>query len=127
MNEPEIGTKIARLLDRGLDDMKQGTLNRLESARRASLENYHIRETVVGVDHGHSGQGASARSGHDWYSRTAKLLSAIALLFALASIAYWQTLQQSDENEDIDIMLLVDDLPINAYLDDEFDTWLDHY
>src|SRR5688500_1023233 len=126
MSEPEIGTKIARLLDRGLDDMKQGTLNRLESARRASLENYHMRETVVGVGHGHGGQSASARSGHDWHSRTAKLLSAIALLFALAGVAYWQALQQSDENEDIDIMLLVDDLPIDAYLDDEFDEWLDH-
>ncbi|SEP16246.1 DUF3619 family protein [Nitrosovibrio sp. Nv6] len=126
MSEPEIGTKIARLLDRGLDDMKQGTLNRLESARRASLENYHMRETVVGVGHGHGGQGASARSGHEWHSRTAKLLSAIALLFALGGVAYWQALQQSDENEDIDIMLLVDDLPIDAYLDDEFDEWLDH-
>lgn len=127
MNEPEIGTKIARLLDRGLDDMKQGTLNRLESARRASLENYHMRETAVGVGHGHGGQGTSAaRSGHDWHSRTAKLLSAIALLFALAGVVYWQALQQSDENEDIDIMLLVDDLPIDAYLDDEFDEWLDH-
>ena len=38
---------------------------------------------------------------------------------------YWQTLQQGDENEEIDIMLLVDDLPVNAYLDNEFDAWLD--
>ena len=39
-------------------------------------------------------------------------------------IIYWQSLQQGDENEDIDIMLLVDDLPINAYLDNEFEAWL---
>ena len=37
---------------------------------------------------------------------------------------YWQTLQPGNESEEIDIMLLVDDLPVNAYLDDEFDEWL---
>lgn len=120
MNEPEVGRKVARLLDLGLDDIKQSTLNQLQSARRASLENYHMAEGIVAV-----GRGASARSGHDWYLKTGKLLSLITLLFALASIVYWQTLYQSDENEEIDIMLLVDDLPINAYLDNEFDAWLD--
>lgn len=120
MNEPEIGGKVARLLDLGLDDIKQSTLNQLQSARRASLESYHMAEGTVAV-----GRGASARSGHDWYLKTGKLLSLITLLFALASIVYWQALHQSDENEEIDIMLLVDDLPINAYLDNEFDAWLD--
>jgi hypothetical protein len=120
MREPEVGRKVAHLLDNGLNDIRQGTLNRLESARRASLENYHMAEAMVDA-----GQGASARTSHDWHARTRKRLSAIALLFALASVVYWQALQQGDENEEIDIMLLVDDLPINAYLDDEFNAWLD--
>ena len=68
MSEPEIGRKIGQMLDRGLDDMKQSTLNRLQAARRASLENYHMAEATVGV-----GQGAFAH-GHDWHNRTRKLL-----------------------------------------------------
>ena len=120
MNEAEAGKKVARLLNRGLDDIKQSTLNQLQSARRAALENYHEAETMITVGHG-----ASARSGHDWHLKTGKLVSLIALLFALVSVAYWQALQQGDENEEIDIMLLVDDLPVNAYLDNEFDAWLD--
>jgi hypothetical protein len=121
MSEPEeVGRKVARLLDCGLDDIKQSTLNRLQSARRASLENYHLAEAVVNV-----GQGASTRSWHDWHSRTGRWLSVITLLFVLAGVLYWQSFQQSDENEEIEIMLLVDDLPIDAYLDDEFDEWLD--
>lgn len=120
MRESQVGRKVAHLLDNGLGHIKQGTLNRLESARRASLENYHMADAMVDA-----GQGASARSGHDWHARTKKRLSAIALLVALASVVYWQALQQGDENEEIDIMLLVDDLPINAYLDDEFNAWLD--
>lgn len=120
MNEAEAGKKVARLLNRGLDDIKQSTLNQLQSARRASMESYHEAETMVNVGHG-----ASARGGHDWHFKTGKLVSLIALLFALASVVYWQALQQGDENEEIDIMLLVDDLPVNAYLDNEFDAWLD--
>jgi hypothetical protein len=120
MRESEVGRRVAQLLDGALDDMKQGTIHRLESARRTSLEHYHMTEAVVDI-----GQGTSARVGHDWHSRAGRLLSAIVLLFALAGVVYWQALQQGDENEEIDIMLLVDDLPINAYLDDEFDAWLD--
>ncbi len=38
MNESKLGNKIAQLLNRSLDDIEQHTLNRLQSARRASLE-----------------------------------------------------------------------------------------
>lgn len=120
MNEPELGRKVAQLLDNGLGDLKQGTLNQLQSARRASLENYRMAETIVTA-----GRGASARVGNDWRLKTGKLLSLITFLLVLASAVYWQALTQSDENEEIDIMLLVDDLPINAYLDNELDAWLD--
>lgn len=120
MNESETGKKVAQLLDRGLDDIKQSTLNQLQSARRASLENYRMAGAIVTV-----GGGVSARSGHDWRLKTGKLLSLITLLFALASGVYWQALHPGDENEEIDIMLLIDDLPISAYLDNEFDAWLD--
>lgn len=123
MSETDVGREVAQLLDRGLDDIKQSTLNRLQSTRRASLENYHIAETVVRL--GQSGQVASSRGGYPGHSRAGKLLSAITLLLALAGAMYWQSLQQSDENEEIEIMLLVDDLPIDAYLDDEFGEWLD--
>jgi hypothetical protein len=119
MNDPQTGKKIAQMLDQGLDDIKQETLDRLQSARRASLENYRSAETIVNV-----GRGASARNGHEWHLKTRKFASLVSLLLALMGIVYWQGLQQGDENEDIDIMLLIDDLPVNAYLDNEFDAWL---
>lgn len=120
MNEREVGRKIAQVLDRGLDDIRHGTLNQLQSARRAALENHGMAETIITA-----GRATAARSGHGWQIKTGKLLSLIALLFALVSIAYWQALYHSDEDEEIDIMLLVDDLPVNAYLDNELDAWLD--
>jgi len=121
MNEPELGRKIAQLLDRGLDDIEQNTLNRLQSARRASLENrLVVEETLVTA-----GDGPAIREGHSPRFNTRNLLSLVALLLVLASVSYWQSLQYGDENEEIDILLLADDLPINAYLDNELDVWLD--
>ena len=120
--QEEMGRKVSRLLDSGLGGIKQSTLNQLQSARRASLESYHMADAVVNV-----GQGMSTRSWHDWHGRTRKWLSLVALLFALGSTLYWQSFQQNDEAEEIEIMLLADELPIDAYLDDEFDEWLDQY
>jgi hypothetical protein len=119
-DENEIGKNVARLLDNSLDNLRQSTVNRLQAARRAALENYQLAEAEISV-----GQGASARGGHEWHLKMRKLLSAIMLVAALTGIALWQTLQPIDENEEIDIMLLVDELPVNAYLDNELDAWLD--
>ncbi len=123
MNEPELGRKIAQLLDRGLDDIEQNTLNRLQSARKTSLENQLLVETLVPA-----GDGGTIGAVHEGYFRnfnTKNLLPLAALLLVLVGISYWQTPQYGDENEEIDILLLADDLPINAYFDNEFDAWLD--
>jgi len=119
MNEQELGSKVARLLDRSLDGIKQGTLYRLQSARRASLENYRLAADTIAV-----GGGALAHSGNRQHFNARMLLPLIALLLALAGTAYWQILQQDDNNDEIDSLLLSDDLPINAYLDKGFDAWL---
>ncbi len=121
MNESKLGNKIAQLLNRSLDDIEQHTLNRLQSARRASLEkNYRVVETLVTA-----GDSPTIRGENSSYFNAKNLISLVTLLLVLAGVSYWQTLQYGNENEEIDIMLLADDLPINAYIDNEFDVWLD--
>lgn len=121
MNESKLGNKIAQLLNRSLDDIEQHTLNRLQSARRASLEkNYRVVETLVTA-----GDSPTIRGENSSYFNAKNLISLVTLLLVLAGVSYWQTLQYGNENEEIDIMLLADDLPINAYLDNELDVWLD--
>ncbi|MEE8208703.1 MAG: DUF3619 family protein [Nitrosomonadaceae bacterium] len=121
MNESKLGNKIAQLLNRSLDDIEQHTLNRLQSARRASLEkNYRVVETLVTA-----GDIPAIHGENSSYFNAKNLISLVTLLLVLAGVSYWQTLQYGNENEEIDIMLLADDLPINAYIDNEFDVWLD--
>ena len=120
MNESELGNKIVHVLDHGLDDIEQNTLNRLQSARKASLKNYHVVETLATA-----GNSPSIRGVDSSYFNARNLISLIALLLVLAGVSYWQTLQNGDEYDEVDILLLADDLPINAYLDNELDVWLD--
>ena len=49
----------------------------------------------------------------------------LALTTGVLGTYYWSELQQIEENEEIDSALLADDLPINAYLDHGFHTWLE--
>lgn len=120
MNESELGKKVTQLLDHSLDNIDQSILNRLQSGREASIKNYRECETYATP-----GEGPNISKSHFQYFNIKNILSLIALLLALVSYTYWQSFQYSDENDEIDILLLADDLPINAYLDNEFDVWLD--
>jgi len=46
------------------------------------------------------------------------------LVLALVGMQYWQRQPTVEEIEEIDAALLTSDLPINAYLDNSFDSWL---
>lgn len=120
MNESELGKKVAQLLDHSLDSIDQSTLSRLQSGRKTSIENY--RECEMLATAGDSPNISKPRSP---YFNVKNILPLVTLLLILVSYTYWQSFQYSDENYEIDILLLADDLPINAYLDNEFDVWLD--
>lgn len=122
MNEEDrMGKAVAKLLSHSLGDIDQHTLHRLQAARRAALENYQPEKKIF-----HVGAGISAHSGEEWFfARANKLLLSIAVLLILMGSLYWKANYETDENAVIDTMLLADDLPIDIYLDDEFDLWLD--
>ena len=51
-------------------------------------------------------------------------LAGAALILALVGIQYWQQQPSVEEIEEIDAAILTGDLPVSAYLDKSFDTWL---
>ena len=122
MNEPELGKKVAQLLNQSLDNIDQSILTRLQSGRKTSIENFReCDETMLAT----AGDSPDINKPNSSYFNIKSILPLVALLLILVSYTYWQTFQYSDENDEIDILLLADDLPINAYLDNEFDVWLD--
>ena len=122
MNEEDaVGRNIVKVLDQGLVNIDQNTLYRLQVARQIALDRLHPSEKIV-----HTGLGLSAHSGgHHWHFDLTKLFWLI--LFLLAFI--WATILgksylENDEIAVIDTMILSDDLPLDVYVDDDFDKWL---
>jgi hypothetical protein len=52
------------------------------------------------------------------------VLPVAVLVVGLVSVNVWQQKQRTAEYVEIDTQLLSDDLPIDAYLDQDFEAWL---
>ena len=124
MNRPddELASRIIQQLDRGIENLDAGTRERLAAARRIALAQYRPRpEPVFGLAWATN---AISHRGGGRRAQGARYLIAVAMLvLGMIGIAYWQSNGSSDYSE-IDVSLLTDELPINAYLDTGFDSWL---
>ena len=119
MNESKFGYKIKQELDRSLD-LEAGTLSRLRAAREQALARQRVTEpafALAWVDAAIGRLSASPAS-------AGVAVAGAALILALVGIQYWQRGPTVEEIAEIDAELLSSDLPINAYLDKSFDTWL---
>jgi hypothetical protein len=124
MNRPEheLAKKLVQYLDYGVDHLEPGVRERLAAARRSALSHYREKPaTVLGL--AWAGQAAHWLTEHGFHSARS-LIAAAALVLATAGVVYWQSAGPANGLADIDLNLLTDELPINAYLDKGFDSWL---
>lgn len=121
-SEDKLARKLVQYLDYGVDQLEPGVRERLAVARRTALAHYREKPaTVPGL--AWAGQAAVWLTEHRFYS-SRLLLAATALVLATAGVVYWQSTGPANGLNDIDLYLLTDELPINAYLDKGFDSWL---
>jgi hypothetical protein len=124
MNRPddEVARRVVEALNRSVESLDAGTRERLAAARRHALSRHRERpEPVWGLAwalNAVSPGGAYRQYGARY------LLVAGAFMLAMAGYAYWQATNSSPDFTEVDVNLLTDDLPINAYLDNGFDSWL---
>lgn len=118
----ELARKIVQQLDYGVDQLEPRARERLATARMAALSHYREQpEMVAGL--AWAGQAVARITEHRFYG--ARLLGVVtALVIATAGVVYWQSTGPANGLADIDTQLLTDELPINAYLDKGFDSWL---
>ena len=119
MNESKFGHQIKQQLDQALD-LEPATLNRLKIAREQALARQRMTEPAFALAWANAVVGRL--SGNPASASIA--LAGAALILALVGIQFWQQTPTVEEIEEIDAALLTSDLPINAYLDKSFDTWL---
>jgi len=128
VNEPLLARKIKDALDAGLTLAPEATA-RLAVARERALDRHRAPAPEFAL----AGAGRGALRLGSPGQRLAKiLLPAAFLVVAVFGLQQWQeqsrvarlAAQQAAEIEETDARLLTGDLPIKAYLDEEFQAWL---
>ena len=124
MNRPddEFARRVIGALDRGVEGLDAGKRERLAAARRLALSHHRERpEPILGL--AWAMNAISPRSAYRQYGAR-YLVAACAFVLAISGFAYWQVTAPPADFAEIDVNLLTDELPINAYLDNGFDSWL---
>ena len=118
MNENEIAGRIIARLDQDLTELPAPTVQRLQSARLAAVAAYR-------TDRRHSRAGNVLVGWGLGYGLSTRLVLPTAIVLAsLAGLIYWQV--TSHHEEELETGLLAGELPIHAYTDPGFETWLKH-
>ncbi|MDQ7990368.1 MAG: DUF3619 family protein [Candidatus Dactylopiibacterium sp.] len=116
--ERTLGLFVRNQLNAGNPMLAPRVTERLFAARQAALAR-HVAPTVAlsAAGIGHIGRG--------WFeSGLRPALFTGALIVALMAGTHLMSIQHIESQEDIDTALLSDTLPLTAYLDSGFQTWL---
>ena len=114
-SELEFAFQIKRRLNTGSDTLASGTTERLRAAR----------ERALGVQRQPAATAQAAGMPVSFsFGWLAQLTPLAVLVVGLVGMNFWQQSQRAVEIADIDVQMLVDELPPNAYLDKGFRAWL---
>ncbi len=121
MNENEVAGRIVARLDQELVDLPATTIRKLQAARLTAVAAYRVGKPLWG----HSKAG-SILSGWDLGRGLGSrlVLPAAIVVASITGLIYWQV--SSHHEEELDTGLLAGELPIHAYTDPGFETWLKH-
>ena len=117
MNEKDFGNKLKPWLDRAAGQVGEMQATRLKSARLRAMDAYRDPVRLMGLVTVNAG---TAQMIH--YSIVQRALLFVPLLALLAVLAF-QSVSESDLGE-LDAQLLTQELPPDAFLDQDFRSWL---
>jgi hypothetical protein len=120
MNEERYAYRVRQALNHGLKDIPPSASRRLEAARHLALAKQKQANPLVAL----AGNGAHALGSGSPPRYLRQILSVVALLLGMWLSFYWHSVQYVTELQDVDSALLADDLPPEAFLDNDFFEWL---
>lgn len=119
MNELHFAYKVRQYLNRGLRELSPSTGDRLAAARERALacQKVSVQQSMLAA------AGTFVQQQVDGLNFR-QIGLALAIAVGIATYTYWYADQSIAEIEAIDSALLADDLPIAAFTDRGFYTWL---
>ena len=119
--EKDFAQKITRTLDWGLSRIEADKLDRIRAGRQRALEAYREPVTILGLVTV-SGQTLDIST---WIRKPLFWLPILAIVAAVAAYTLSGTDDIYDETGgELDAQLLTGELPINAFLDKDFGSWV---
>jgi len=118
MNEKEFGQKLRPWLQRSADQVGELQATRLRASRLKAMENWREPVSLLGLVQVSGGTVQALR--YTYLQRALLVLPVAALLAALAL----QSVTSDGDFGDLDAALLTQELPPDAYLDQDFRSWL---
>lgn len=119
-----VGRALRPYLDASADNIPPGIAYRLAEARRAALGQLQPAATIASV----GGDGSVSLAGgwrtrlHDWRFWATGLV--VTAVFATWGYRQWNEYVNARDTADVDVMLLADDVPVDALLDKGFSHFL---
>lgn len=120
MNEERYAYRVRQALNHGIKDIPPSASRRLEAARHLALSKQ--KQTVPVLALSGSGSLSIHFGSHAPYFK--QILAILALLLGMWISFYWHSTQYVTELEEMDSALLADDLPPEAFVDNDFFEWL---
>ncbi|MDP2881988.1 MAG: DUF3619 family protein [Azonexus sp.] len=120
MNEERYAYRVRQALNLGLNNIPPAASRRLEAARHLALARQKQAEPQMIM----TGAGMSSFRTDAYVPYLKQALAVLALLLGMWMSFYWHSIQYITEQEDVDSALLTDDLPPDAFLDNDFFEWL---
>lgn len=117
MNENDFGSKLKPWLDRGAASIGEIQATRLKAARLRAMDAYREPVRLLGLVTVAAGTAQTIQ-----YSIVQRALLFVPLLALLATLA----IKSADEMDlgELDAQLLTQELPPDAFLDQDFRSWL---
>lgn len=120
MNELHFAHRIRQVLNRGTR-LDVHAAERLRAAREQALERRRAEAAAGAALADNAGAGGGIGVGG---LSLRVIVSVVALGVAFAATYAWEKKQRAAEVAELDALLLSSDLPIDAYLDQGFESWL---
>lgn len=123
MNERDIAKKITRHLNHGTNQLDRSILENLHAARKQALAAHASPQQVLGMAIAGHGDVHHGHHDHGHFSLRFWISLAVLLLGLLIAFNWFEI--NGDESDDVDATMLAGELPVHAFLDSDFKSWLD--
>ena len=120
MDEKDFGQKITRTLNWGLSRIEDDKLAKLRAGRQKALDAYREPVTVLGLVTV-SGQTLDVSG---WLRKPLFWLPILAITVAIVTYSLNGADDDTDDVGELDAKLLTGELPIDAFLDKDFASWV---